>query len=346
MTRMYNFATTAQNKLILFCMILFGLCYSCKAPISNENKNFSVEILVEELEGLLEKSAEVEFLAEGFVWSEGPVWLPEQQKLLFTDVPENKIYEWSEITGLKVWLEPSGYTGIYEDGGKQGGNGLYLDTEGKLVIAQHGDRRIVRFAGNFDNPIPTFAVLTDSFEGQRYNSPNDLYIDKVGNIYFTDPPYGLPNQDQDEAKDLSFNGVFVLLTDGEVRLLDNTLTRPNGIALDEKRNLLYVANSDSQRAFWMKYTLDDAGQIEKRDFFADMTDALSEKEGLPDGLKIHSSGMIFATGPGGVLVFHPDGRHLGTIRTGHKVANCAFDHKEEYLYMTSHMYLCRIKMKK
>jgi gluconolactonase len=194
-------------------------------------------------------------------------------------------------------------------------------------------------------PKDSFNFLVRKYNNKRLNSPNDLHIATNGDIYFTDPPYGLPDQDADKSKEIAFNGVYRLSAAGKHTLLDSTLTRPNGIALSADENTLYVANSDPQKAIWIRYRLDPQKNIEERTVFADMTHLISERKGLPDGLKISRKGIIFATGPGGVLIFHPDGRHLGTILTGEATANCALDDQEKWLYMTAHGYLKRIRLK-
>jgi len=332
--------------IVLGIIISFLLLTQCKNKPSIELKtSVFIEVLDSELGEYIDTTQTLETIAEGFFWSEGPVWIPTEKKLLFTDVPKNAIYEWSEKDGLKLWLEPSGFTQIYNDGGQEGANGLALDSDGHLILCQHGDRRLVKYARSWENPQPNFQVMADSFMGQRFNSPNDLFTDNRGNIFFTDPPYGLPKQDEDTAKELNYNGVFLLKKDGSIILLDSTMTRPNGIAMSSDNKTLYVANSDKTKALWMNYSLDENLQIISKSIFADKTSLLDKLVGLPDGLKIQDTGIIFATGPGGVLIFHPDGRHLGTIHTGKATANCAFDDNYKYLYMTAHDVLMRLKLK-
>lgn len=328
---------------IIISFLLFTRCKN--KPINKVDTSVFIEVLDPELGQYIDTTKTLETIAEGFLWSEGPVWVPSAKKLLFTDVPKNAIYEWSEKDGLKIWLEPSGYTQIYIDGGQEGANGLALNGDGHLILCQHGDRRLVKYKGSWVDPQPNFQVLADSFNNQRFNSPNDLFIDMNGHIFFTDPPYGLPNQDEDTAKELGYNGVYVFKNDGSIILIDSTMTRPNGIAMSSDNKTLYVANSDKTKALWMEYRLDEDLQVISKSIFADKTSLLEKLVGLPDGLKIQDTGMIFATGPGGVLIFHPDGRHLGTIHTGKATANCAFDDNFEYLYMTAHDVLMRLKLK-
>ncbi len=327
-------------------LILFFQISSCKNKAEHiVRSEKGIEVYENELSNYIDVTHEIETLADGFVWSEGPVWVKHKNILLFTDVPQNIIYEWSEKGGLKEWLRPSGYTGINSDGGQEGANGLAIAPDGGLILCQHGDRRVVKFAGEWEKPQAEFQELAGTFEGQRFNSPNDLFIDDVGQVFFTDPPYGLPKQDDDPSKEISFNGIYVLKSDGNVQLIDSTMSRPNGLALSSSNNILYVANSDSKKAMWMKFVLDKDYNVVSKSIFADKTPLLKDLKGLPDGLKIHPSGLIFATGPGGVLIFHPDGRHLGTILTGKATANCAFDGDFEYLYMTAHDQLMRVRLK-
>ena len=300
-----------------------------------------IERLDAELDQLIDPSAKVEILADGFSWSEGPVWLPQLNAVLFTDVPENKLYQWEEINGLSIYLDPSGYTGYAPNEKKAGGNGLILDPEGNLLIAQHGDRRIAKVMPPLDKP-GAFTTVVDRFEGKRFHSPNDLILHSNGDLYFTDPPYGLKGDD-DPLRELATNGVYRLSKNGELSLLYSQLNRPNGLALSPDEKTLYVANSDAKRNLWMAFDLVEGKLLNERIFF----DATSiDRPGLADGMKVNKNGYVFATGPGGVLVFSPQGKHLGTILTEERTANCAFNEDESVLYMTSHRYLTRIQLKK
>ena len=200
----------------------------------------------------------MEILAEGFEWAEGPVWIADQKKLIFSDVPENKIYSWSEEASLEVYLEPSGYTGMVEGSYEKGSNGLAIDRNGNLIICQHGDRRLAKMESTLDIPSSEFTSIADNYQGRRFNSPNDLVIAKNGDIYFTDPPYGLDHGVDDSLKELAFQGIFKW-SDGSLDLIAKNLTRPNGIALSRDEKKLYVANSDSKNIKWQVYALDDNG---------------------------------------------------------------------------------------
>lgn len=300
-----------------------------------------VERLDPLLDNIIDSSAKVEILADGFNWSEGPVWVPQLNAVLFTDVPENKLYQWDETNGLKVYLDPSGYTGYAPNEKNSGGNGLILDAQGNLLIAQHGDRRIARVDAPLKNP-GSFTTVVDRFKGKRFHSPNDLILHSNGDLYFTDPPYGLKG-DKDPLRELATNGVYRLNKAGELSLVYDKLNRPNGLALSPDEKTLYVANSDAKRNLWMAFDLVDGKLLNERVFF----DATSiDRPGLADGMKVNKKGYVFATGPGGVLVFSPKGKHLGTILTEERTANCAFNEDESVLYMTSDRYLTRIKLKK
>lgn len=305
----------------------------------------SIEKLDNGLDDVIKPGAKIEILAEGFTWSEGPLWLPEQEKLLFSDIPPNKVLQWTEATGLELYLTPSGYTGTEARGGEVGANGLTLDTEGRLVLCQHGDRRMARMEAPLDQPKPQFVTLADKYEGKRLNSPNDAVYKRNGDLYFTDPPYGLEKNSDDPAKELPFQGVYRLAKDGKLHLLTKELSRPNGLAFSPDEKTLYVANSDPERAIWMAYDVQPDGNIGNGRVFYDATPLTGKEKGLPDGLKVTKEGMLLATGPGGVLVFTKDGKHLGTIKTGEATANCALSTDESTLYITAHMYLMRVKLK-
>lgn len=320
-----------------FFLFLTSLCaFGCMA----QQTLGGVERLDPALDEIIDIDAKVEILADGFNWSEGPVWVPSLACLLFTDVPENKLYQWSEKKGLSVYLDPSGYTGYAPNEKKSGGNGLILDLEGNLMIAQHGDRRIAKITLPKQKK-SSFVTVVDRYLGKRFHSPNDLVLSLNGDLYFTDPPYGLKG-DKDPLRELTFNGVYRLDKDGELTLVYNQLNRPNGIAFSPDEKTLYIANSDPGRNLWMAFDIEDRNLINERVFF----DATSIKRpGLADGLKVNSKGYVFATGPGGVLILSPDGKHLGTILTEERTANCAFNEEENILYMTSDRYLTRIRLK-
>lgn len=299
----------------------------------------SIERKDKRIDRLVPLDAKLEKLAEGYNWSEGPVWDRHGSFLLFSDVPENTVFQWKEGQGAKVFLKPSGYTGSTPRGGEPGSNGLVMDPEGRLVLCQHGDRRVARLEAD-----GKFTTLADRYEGKRFNSPNDAVFKSNGDLYFTDPSYGLLKGNDDPAKELKFNGVYRLSKDGKITLLTDEVAFPNGIGLSPDEKILYVASSDPSKAIWMAYDLKEDGTLGKGRIFADVTELGKKKKGLPDGFKLDSAGNLFATGPGGVLIFDPDGTHLGTIETGEATANCAWGEDGYTLYITADMYLGRIRL--
>jgi gluconolactonase len=348
---MGTFRLGFPDILVWLFLLIFGIS-SCKEHAATDHSLFppyastgKVIMYDSLLLSVLDTASPVEIIGQGFNWSEGPLWLPEQKKLLFSDVPENVIYVWEEQSGIAEYLKPAGYTGP-SSVKAEGSNGLALDNDGNLIICQHGDRSVAKMKADLNHPKADYFPLATNYNGKKFNSPNDLCISSGGDIFFTDPPYGLPGQDDDPAREMEFNGVYRLMSNGSVLLIDAELTRPNGVALSGDEKKLYVANSDPARAIWMEYTLDDFFNPVSKKVLLDRTGDVASKKGLPDGLKVHSSGLLFATGPGGVLIIHPDGRHLGTIDTGQATANCAFDADENYLYMTADDFLMRVRLRK
>jgi gluconolactonase len=298
----------------------------------------SIERLDPALDALIPPGANIEKLASGFTWAEGPVWVRKGDFLLFSDVPRNVVFQWHEGTGTREYLIPSGYTGEKPRGGEAGSNGLTLDSEGRLVLCQHGDRQVARLANN-----KKFTVLAQYYQYRRFNSPNDLVYKSNGDLYFTDPPYGLQKQNDDPAKELNFSGVYRVRKNGQVDLLVRDLTFPNGLAFSPDEKTLYVAVSDPKQAVWMAYDVQSDGALGAGRVFLDGTSLTAGRKGLPDGMKVDLKGNLFATGPGGVLVISPAGKHLGTINTDEPTANCAWGGNGSVLYITANDKLCRIK---
>ncbi|WP_097111379.1 SMP-30/gluconolactonase/LRE family protein [Arsukibacterium tuosuense] len=293
---------------------------------------------------LIAADAQLEILADGFSWAEGPVVEPVTGDVLFSDVPTNKVYRWSDTSGLSVHLAPSGYTGLYpNDNPQQGANGLIFNQKKQLVLAQHGDRRLALLAG-IDNGQPQYQTLVNHYQDKLFNSPNDLVQHSSGAYYFTDPPYGLSGGDNASQKQLSANAVYRLAPDGKVSQLASNLNRPNGLAFSPDEKWLYVANSDSNAAQWWRYPVAPDGSLGPAELFYDATGYTKTSRGLPDGLKVLPSGHILATGPGGVWVFTAEGEHLGTIETGVAAANVALAPDNRYLYITATNYLLRIAL--
>lgn len=301
----------------------------------------SIERLDPALDALVPPDARIELLADGFTWTEGPVWRRSGGYLLFTDIPKNTIYSWSESEGVRVFLRPAGHVGPEPPGWELGSNGLIFDAEDWLVMADHGNRQIARLdEGNY-----TKTTLADRYGGRRLNSPNDLTFDARGNLYFTDPPYGLEGLNESPLKELDFSGVYLLRPSGELVLLTRELTFPNGIALSPDGSTLYVAVSDPQNPVWMAYDVRDDGTVGAGRVFFDARHLVAERRpGMPDGLEVDAAGNLFATGPGGVLILSPDGRHLGTLLTGQPTSNVAFGDDGSTLYITSNTRLLRVRL--
>jgi gluconolactonase len=288
---------------------------------------------------LLLPATAIEVLADGFRWSEGPVWDRANGRLLFSDVLSNTVHAWSEKNGLSVFLRPSGYTGPEGGGGREpGANGLAFDGEGRLLLCQHGDRRVSRLGKEWG-----YTPLAERFEGRRFNSPNDLVFAADGSLYFTDPPYGLTRTFDDPGREIGWNGVYRLAPDGRASVVVKDLKAPNGVGLSPDGRTLYVAQSDPARPVIMAYDLDAGGGVSAGRVLFDATPLVKTGPGLPDGLKVDRDGNLFATGPGGVLVLSAKGEHLGTIATGVPTANCAFGDDGSTLYITANDKLCRIR---
>ncbi len=290
---------------------------------------------------LVPKDARIEKIADGFTWSEGPAWIQDGHYLLFNDVPANTMHRWSETDGVSVFLKPSGYAGPDLDGLREAGaNGLEAEPAGPVLLADSGSRLIARF----DPATKRRTTLAATFEGKRFNSPNDIARRSDGTVFFTDPPYGLKDIDESPLKEQPVNGVYRLDADGSVHLIEGALKFPNGVALSPDERTLYVANSDRDHPVWMAYRIDARGEVLDRRVFADATDLASAAEGAPDGLCIARDGHLFASAPGGLLVMDADGKRLGMIETGARVSNCAFGDDGRTLYLTSHAFVARVRV--
>jgi gluconolactonase len=310
---------------------------------SAQNKTIGQIIRLDPALGdLIEKDAKIEVLGDGFIWSEGPVWVKNGSYLLFSDVPANTVYKWKEGEKITEFLKPSGYTGIIPYGDEPGSNGLIINNLGQLVSCEHGDRRISAMPLDIGGK----RTLADNYQGKRFNSPNDIVQKSNGDYYFTDPPYGMPKKDKDLSRETELFGVYRIGKNGVVSLIIKDLTRPNGLAFSPDEKILYVAQSDPDQAYLMSYPVLTNGKVGKGKILFDATPMVKEGlKGLPDGLKIDKKGNIFTTGPGGILVISPTGKLLGRIETGEATANCAFGNDGSTLYITADMYLLRLQTK-
>jgi gluconolactonase len=309
-------------------------------------QELKVEVLKKrpELDGIIPANPDVEILAEGLQWSEGPLWLEKEQMLLFSDVPANIVYKWTKQKGKEIYLNPSGHTGKGARGGELGSNGLLLDLKGALILCQHGDRRLGVMEAPLDKPSPKFKTLVGAYKGKKFNSPNDAVIRKNGDIFFTDPPYGLENNMEDPSKEIAFQGVYRLTKGGEIFLLTDTITRPNGIAFLSGENKVIIANSDPEKPYWYIYDIDETGKLKNGKIFYDATKEAMTFPGNPDGLKVDNHGNVFATGPGGIFIFNEKGNLLGMIKVNDKVSNCYLS-KDRFLYVTANSRVMRVKLK-
>ena len=326
-----------QASLALLCTTL-----ACTSP---KEKTFgTIERIDPAIDSIISAEAKIEIIGEGFVWSEGPVWVYSQNMLLFSDVPKNTIYKWTEAKGIEVYLTPSGFTGDSTQSAEPGSNGLTLDDEENLVMCQHGDRRLAVMNASIDAPKSDFTSIADRYNGKKFNSPNDVAFYNY-NFYFTDPPYGLPKQMEDPTKEIPFQGVYIAQAEGGVLALVDSLTRPNGLAFLTNKKTLIVANSDPQKAIWYAFDLTENDSITEARIFYDATENAKTEKGLPDGLKVDAKGNVFATGPGGVWIFNSEGKVLGKIKVPERTSNCALADDDKTLYITADMYLLRIKLR-
>jgi gluconolactonase len=303
----------------------------------------SIERLQPELDSLLSPDAKLEVLAEGFTWTEGPLWMGDAKSgyLLFTDIPRNSIFSWTAVHGISLFMHPSGYTGVTYYGLEPGANGLLKDHDGNLVMCEHGDRRV-----SVLTPAGGKRTLADNYQGKRFNSPNDGVLKSNGDIYFTDPPYGLPKRENDPRRELDFCGVYrISRGTNEVTLLTTDLERPNGIGFSPDEKTLYVAQSDPKQAIWMAFPVKSDGTLGNGKVFFDATEQVGKQPGLPDGLSVDQRGNVWASGPGGVYIFSNQGKLLGRILTGERTSNCCFGEDGTTLFITADSYLCRIATK-
>ena len=324
-----------KAALILLLTILLAGCSQAPAPVAESHGVGSIVRLDPAFDSLAPRDAQIEKVAGGFTFTEGPLWRPDG-RLWFSDVVGNVVRSVTPAGQVEVLIQESGGKSDAPAGSFIGSNGMVTGKDGEVILCQHGNRRIVRVGKDL-----TMTPLLEKFQGKRFNSPNDLVYKSDGSLYFTDPPYGLLKQDDDPAKGLKFNGVF-RYAGGKVQLLVKDMTRPNGIAFSPDEKTLYVANSDEKRKVWMRFDVAADGSVSGGRVFADVT--AEKDDGLPDGMKVDSQGNVWATGPGGVWVFAPDGKHLGTIKPPETPANCGWAEDGKTLYMTARTSVYRIKL--
>jgi gluconolactonase len=297
-----------------------------------------IERLDARLDELLPPGTSIEKLVDGLTWLEGPAWNARERELLFSEIPANRVWRWRDGE-LSVFLEEAGYAGAAPFQGREpGSNGLCFDAEGRLLLCEHGERRVTRVERDGSR-----TVVADRFEGRRLNSPNDVVVCRNGDVCFTDPPFGLPGAFEDPARELPFSGVYRLRRDGVLALLTKELEGPNGLAFSPDERTLYVSNARPDRPVWMAYPVLDDGSLAAGRVFFDAARWVPGRPGFPDGLKVDARGNLFAAGPGGLYVFAPDGRHLGTVHFGVATSNCRFDDSGRDLFVTASNAVWRVR---
>ena len=332
-------------KKLLFTIILIQIT-SCANTVKN---NDSIIVFDNSILSIIDTTAKIEYIVDSLNVAEGPLWDENSSSLLFTQVPKNKIYIWNEKEGYRDYISPSGYTNyapVIPNIGLSGANGLTFDNDGNLIIAQHGDRRL-SIIENSQTTNPNFETIVDNYDGKRLNSPNDVVVSSNGNIFFTDPAYGFMNLSDwsfdESVKELDFNGVYKYSDKSGLELISNELELPNGLALSNDERYLFVNSSNTaEEPIILKIDLENKNSSE---LFFDGTELAKNNPGNFDGLKVHSSGNIFTTGPNGILVLSPDGKLLANIKFKDMLTNCALDSDENYLYVTGFSFVARIALK-
>jgi gluconolactonase len=320
----------------LLSLLLVPVCLSAVETPSRAFKG-RIERFDPVFDRLVAPGAAMEKLAEGFTWAEGPVWL--DGGVIFSDVPQNTAYRWKPgMTQAEVFLKPSGLLTPTPGFREPGSNGLAHDAQGRLLLAQHGERRVARYENG------KFTAVADRFEGKRFNSPNDLAVRKSGEIYFTDPPYGLDKGDDSPLKELAWHGVYRVAADGKVTLLTKAMRFPNGIAFSPDEKTLYVGSTENNNAHIMAFDVRADGTLANERMFFDARPLLKDgARGGCDGMKVDRDGNVWTTGPGGVLVVSPAGKLLGVLNTGEPTANCGWGGDGGTLYITANHFLLRVK---
>ena len=335
-----------------------AICADVSAKTDSADAVTTVPLKVDRLDAaaadrIIPKGATLEKVATGFTWVEGPVWV--KGHLFFADITSNTIREWTPGAGVKIFAQPSGYLGAEAYGGPEpGSNGMTLDVRGRLTVAGHAQRDVYRFESI--DPKGAATILADEYNGKRLNSPNDLVYKSDGSLYFTDPPYGLRTQgDQDKEKQLKGNGVYRIAHALEhkagtppdrsaLHLVVSDLSRPNGIAFSPGEKYLYVDNTEPKK-LWMRYTVRSDGTLDDAKVLYDAT--ADTRPGAPDGMKVDVEGNIYSAGPAGVWIFSPEGKPLATIVMPERTSNVAWggpDRKTLYITASSSVYRIRLNV--
>ena len=331
-------------------VIIFSILIALLACSNNKKQEMTyktigtIERLDPAFDSIVSKDAKAEIISEGTDWCEGPVWVEKNKMLLFSDVPRDTVYKWTEEKGKEVYLTPSGYTDTIPRGGEMGSNGLTLDKDGNLVLCQCGNRQMARMEAPLNKPAPKYISLANNYNGKKFNSPNDVVFNSAGELFFTDPPYGLEKQMDDPKKEISFQGVYKVKNDGTVILLTDTITRPNGILFFPGEKKLLISCSDPDKPNWYVFDVNGDSLTNPKIFFS-VTGYDKKLKGLPDGMKVDKNGNVFATGPGGVYFLNSEGKLLGKLKVDDATSNIALSPDEKTIYITNDMYVLRLKMR-
>ena len=329
---------------INYGLLLILVLFACKNKSAFKTIG-EIERLDPSLDSIITTHAKPEIIVEGLDWSEGPLWIEKEKMLIFSDVPRDTIFKWTEEKGKEVYLTPSGYTDTAKRGGEMGSNGLTLDLKGNLVLAQHGNRQLARMDAPINQPQAKYISIANNYHGKKFNSPNDVIFNSKGEAFFTDPPYGLEKNMDDPKKEIPFQGVYKVKKSGEVILLTDTLTRPNGIILMPGEKTLLVANSDPKKPNWYAFDIASNDSLVNGRIFYSCVGFDKSLKGMPDGMKADKSGNLFATGPGGIWIFNKQGKLAGKIKLSDATSNCSFSTDEKTLYITNDRYVLRLKMR-
>lgn len=335
-----------RSKMRIFWIFLSVLSFLCflwdLTAEQQEPANYpKLRVLDPRFLELVPEKAIIEKIADGFHWVEGPAWNRQEKYLVFSDIPANTVFRWSEGVGISIFLKPSGYTGSRPfEGREPGSNGLTFDATGRLVLCEHGDRRIARLEVDGSR-----TTLADRYMGRRLNSPNDLVYKSNGDLYFTDPPYGLPKGYEDPDRELDFTGVYRLRPNGDLTLLTKEVDAPNGLAFSPDEKILYVTNANPNHTVWYRFDVHEDGTVGKKQLFFDGTEWIKTGSGSADGLELDDRGNLFATGPGGLHIFTPEGEHLGLIEMGVPTSNCEWGEDGSTLFITADTAIYRVRLK-
>ena len=326
---------------LLIAVLTFAIAQaSAQAQSERPLPQINIVRLDPRFDNVVPVNARIEKIVAGRKWVEGPLWDRKRGYLLFSDIPANSVMKWQQSKGTSVFLRSSGYTGKEPfDGPEPGSNGLTFDPDGRLVLAQHGDRRISRLEHSGEK-----VTLVESYEGRRLNSPNDVVFKSNGDLYFTDPPFGLPKAFEDPAKELPFQGVYRFSRSGKLTLLIKDIKAPNGIAFSPDEKKLYVSDVDYERSSWLVYDVLPDGTVNKGRVFADASKWKKRPFFGPDGFKIDRAGNLYGARPGGVSVFAPDGAHIGSLEIGHPISNVAWGEDGSTLFIAAGTFIYRTKL--